>query len=60
MNRDEIFRLAVQLVAPTLPEQFLDAAVCVPAVSKNLRVAFNALLDAYSKIPERGAAKVTD
>jgi len=60
MDKDEIFRLAVQLTAPTLPEHFLGSAVCVPAVSVSLRVAFNALLDAYNKIPHQGVAPTVD
>jgi hypothetical protein len=56
MDRDELFKLAVQLVGPTLPERFLSAPQTIPAVSLTICVAYNALLDAYSKIPERGAA----
>ena len=56
MDRDEIFRLAVQLVGPTLPDRFLSAPQTIPAVSLTLCVAYNAILDAHSKIPEQGPA----
>ena len=56
MDKDELFKLAVQLAGPTFPERFLSAPQTVPAVSLTLCVAYNALLDAYSKIPEQGAA----
>ena len=56
MDRDELFKLAVQLAGPTFPERFLSAPQTVPAVSLTVCVAYNALLDAYDRIPERGPA----
>jgi hypothetical protein len=59
MDRDEFFKLAVQLTAATLPDRFLSAPQTIPATSLTLCVAYNSILDAYSKIPERGMAPTT-
>jgi hypothetical protein len=56
MNKDEFFQLAVRLAAPTIPQGAFGTPNNIPDVSIRLRVAYNALLDAYEQIPHRGPA----
>ena len=57
MNRDELFRIAVLLVAPTLRQTIFGTNAGVKETASQISHAYNAALLAYSLIPERGEAK---
>jgi hypothetical protein len=54
MNRDDFFRLAVLLVAPTMQQGALGKAGGIKAAATEVNKAYNALLLAYRHIPENG------
>jgi len=56
MSKDELFKLAVQLASGAMTREELAVPRNVPQISVALRVAYNALLDAYKKIPDQGSA----
>lgn len=56
LNRDDFFRLAVTLAAPTLKVGVLTNPDDAKAAARSVIVAYNTLLLAYSKVPERGEA----
>jgi hypothetical protein len=56
MNKDDFFRLAVQFTGGTYPRELFEVPQTIPALSRGIRSAYNALLDAYEKIPAQGKA----
>ena len=54
MDKDELFRLAVQLVLEDAPVVIHPGGS--PEISLAVRIAYNGLVDAYKQIPEEGLA----
>jgi hypothetical protein len=58
--KDDLFALAVQLVAPSMPPTIFGDPGRTSEISVAVRIAYNALLDAHGKIPESGQAPTID
>lgn len=58
MNKAELFRLAVQLVAGTIEPNRFTLASSTTDTAKQIRVAYNAVKEAWQSIPDSGNAPV--